>query len=56
MSIISAVCADADLAIIKKAIARAKDQARKQFVADEFGKVTTILNDLLKYCEERICE
>lgn len=56
MSMISAICAEADLQIVEKAVAKAKRKAREVFVTDEYSKVIIILNDLLQECRDKICE
>jgi hypothetical protein len=56
MSIISAVCAEVDLDIVRKAIQRAKADAKKQCSAGEFVKVEAALAYVLKECEEKISE
>jgi len=56
MSIVSSICAEADLNVVKAGILRAKSQARGQMVTDEYAKTVKILDDLQKYCEERINE
>jgi hypothetical protein len=57
MSIISSICAEADLKVVKKAVARAKKQAIDVMTtAEDYNRLTTILDDLQVYCEERISE
>jgi hypothetical protein len=49
MSIMSSVCADRDLEVVRKAIKKAKAKAK----TDE-AKV--LLQEVLEECEENICE
>lgn len=56
MSIISSICAEADIKVVKAAVLRAKDQAKRKIPKGELPKVMEILDDLLKYCDERIYE
>lgn len=56
MSIISSICAEQDMKVVKAAVLRAKDQAKREFTSEERIKVNKILDDLQKYCDERIYE
>lgn len=57
MSIISSICAEADLKVVKAAVKRAKKQAEETLtLAEDYNRVVTILDDLQKYCDERIYE
>lgn len=55
MSIISSICAEEDLHIVKQGITRARKQINKQRLYT-YEQVTKILDDLQTYCEERISE
>ncbi len=57
MSIISSICAEADLKVVKAAVKRSKKQAEETLtLAEDYNRVVTILDDLQKYCDERIYE
>ena len=57
MSIISSICAEQDLKVVKAAVLRAKDQVKREITLPvERIKVNKILDDLQKYCDERIYE
>lgn len=56
MSMISAICAEAHLGIVTRAIAKAKKSARAQFTTDEYAIVVSILDQVLHECEGKISE